>query len=310
MANIKKKKLKKAAHLVKAEEKWLIKEYYFLEKLKVNVKKKNHKAGEKLAHRMAVYEPRLEKAHKRVLNILEYLENMQPELYEQVNKIEVDIEIFRADVIKELSRFKGKLTRLFNKKDWEKLVNEVIIRLERDIRGWDVLDKKMSKLLEKNNERWFNHYYPEKRKDGYAKKYDSNPAKKILIQAILEISEMTKAGLFVKKSEKKALELFLSRKGDREHGRHSALKHDPYDNRDEYLHCSIESSNRITVTGPNRTGRLLIGEVNIRDGSIRILKKEFAGYGRTILEEYKDYVDYLHRKKIEKALEEKRKKAA
>lgn len=137
------KQIKKAIRLEKKEERWLLREYSYLDDLKGYVEKKDKEASERIAMRMGRYEYRLERVHKRVLEGLESLKTDMSEFAKEIEPLEKKINVFRADLVKEISRFVGEINDLIKKEQWDELSNRVIRQLEKDIRGWEILDNKI-----------------------------------------------------------------------------------------------------------------------------------------------------------------------
>lgn len=147
---VNKKPIKKAVKLEKKEKKWLLREYSYLDKLKKDVEKKDKKAAERLAIKMGQYEPRLERTHKKVLESLKSLkkEGLVGEVAKKFDSIEEKINVFRADIVKEISRYTGELKDLIKQEKWQELEDSIVKRLEKDIQGWIILDGKLIKFEE------------------------------------------------------------------------------------------------------------------------------------------------------------------
>jgi len=158
---------------VKKEEKWLLREYYHSEQFKTDLEEsqKNRSANRyKLASGILVNlgadQSRLDREHEKVLkkikdwkgDIIDELNHEEISGRDQFNSffsriegIEGDIEVFRADLTKNLSRFSGEITKKSIEKKPEETKEEVRKLIE-EIQGWVTLDKRLESIIEDMNE--------------------------------------------------------------------------------------------------------------------------------------------------------------
>ena len=142
--------IKRTERIEIKEEKRLIREYNYLNKLKEDIKKKNFTDAHRIAKKLEGYESKLERFHNRVLDSLEILksEGLTGDAAQKLDEIENDINLFREDIQKGISINDGKIETLINQNNWDELENYVIENLKQDIKTWLALDKKLIKLEE------------------------------------------------------------------------------------------------------------------------------------------------------------------
>jgi hypothetical protein len=132
------------------EERRLIKEYNYLNKLKQDILRKDFSDAHRIARKIESYELKLERFHNRVLDSIEILkeENLSKDTAEKLDKIENDIKLFRENLHEEISKKDGKIENLMTQNNWDELANYVIENLKEDIKIWIALDKKLIELEE------------------------------------------------------------------------------------------------------------------------------------------------------------------
>lgn len=125
------------------EERELLREYAYLNKLKEYVKSRNVTAAARIASRIQRYEMRLERTHRRVLRNLEELrtDDLDREALERIKRIEDDISFYLTDINSMASRNEARIVELVNTKEWEELEHFTIKNMKRDIRRWLEIDK-------------------------------------------------------------------------------------------------------------------------------------------------------------------------
>lgn len=142
--------LKRTERIEIKEEKRLIREYNYLNKLKEDIKKKNFTDAHRIATKLEGYESKLERFHNRVLDSLDILksEGLNGDTAQKLDEIENDINLFREDIQKGISINDGTIEALISQNDWDELANYVIENLKQDIKTWLALDKKLIELEE------------------------------------------------------------------------------------------------------------------------------------------------------------------
>jgi hypothetical protein len=162
-------KAKVALKAEEKEEKWLLNEYYYLERLKRKAKSKDENAGRSLARKLGRSERKLEVVHKKVLNLLHLLIIGYPKYSDKVKKIESSVNVFSADLKKELSALGGEVTQLIKDKKWDELADSVIAKIEKDIKGWEALDEEVVKLevklAKKEKKSFFGRFFGKKKSE-------------------------------------------------------------------------------------------------------------------------------------------------
>ena len=132
------------------EEKYLQREYHYLNKLHNDIIKKNKGAADKIIKRVESYGVKLERIHRRVFEALEALktEGHKGDVANKLQKIENEINYYREDFENKTSRDTRELEELINLQMWDEVVEYVINNLKQDIKTWLALDKKLIELEE------------------------------------------------------------------------------------------------------------------------------------------------------------------
>ena len=119
--------------------------------LEIDIRKKNKSAADKIVKKINSYGAKLERSHKRVLEALEALkaEEHTGDTANKLDKIESEINFYREDLEKKISRDTKEHNELIKLDMWDDLEKNVIQNLKRDIKGWLALDKKLIELEEK-----------------------------------------------------------------------------------------------------------------------------------------------------------------
>ena len=148
---IKNDDLRKTERIEIKEEKRLIREYNYLNRLKEDIKKKNIADAHRIAKKLEGYESKLENIHNRVLDSLKVLKSsdLNEDNAKYLDEIENDINLFLKDIKKGISIDDGKIEALVNQDDWDELTEYIIENLKQDIKTWLDLDKKLIELEKK-----------------------------------------------------------------------------------------------------------------------------------------------------------------
>jgi hypothetical protein len=130
------------------EERELLREYAYLNKLKRYVRERNKTAAAKIVNRIQRYEDRLERVHQRVLDNLEDLrrDNLPENGLERIQGIEVDVGYFMEDFRTMASRDEARLKEMVEDEMWEDLERYAIRCLKRDITRWLEIDRTLIDL--------------------------------------------------------------------------------------------------------------------------------------------------------------------
>lgn len=133
------------------EEAELIGEYSYLEALKKLVTPKDKTELERLERRIENHQARLERYHKRVLETIKALkkEGLVGDIAIKLDEIEDEIDFYRADLSKRISKDHDKFKRYIEGGRWDELGESVIENLQNDVQIWLELDQKLINLEEK-----------------------------------------------------------------------------------------------------------------------------------------------------------------
>lgn len=141
----KKNSLEQAEQLERREERRLLKEYSYLEKLKHEITQRNRFAATKLATKIRGFESKIERIHNRILETLKAVkaEGLERKDEKKLEQIEEDINLFKEDLKKRVSGYKSELNEYINQERWDELECCIIDNLKQDIKDWLSLDKKL-----------------------------------------------------------------------------------------------------------------------------------------------------------------------
>ena len=141
----KKNSLKKAEHLERREERRLLAEYAYLEKLKHEITQRNRSVSTKLANKIRGFESKIERIHTRILETLKTIkaEGLEQKDEKKLGQIEDEINLFKEDLKKRVSGYKSELNEFINQERWDELECCIIDNLKQDIKDWLSLDKKL-----------------------------------------------------------------------------------------------------------------------------------------------------------------------
>ena len=133
------------------EEAELIDEYSYLEALKKLVRQKDKNALDRLERRIELHQARLQRYHKRVLKTIKALkkEGLVGDIAAKLDEIEDEIDFYRTDLLKRISKDHNKFKRYIEEERWDELGESVIENLQNDIQLWLDLDQKLIDLEEK-----------------------------------------------------------------------------------------------------------------------------------------------------------------
>lgn len=141
----KKNSLKKAEQLERREERHLLKEYAYLEKLKHEITQRNRSVATKLANKIRGFESKIERIHNRILETLKAVkaEDLERKDEKKLGQIEEDINLFKEDLKKRVAGYKSELNEYIDQERWDELECCIIDNLKQDIKDWLSLDKKL-----------------------------------------------------------------------------------------------------------------------------------------------------------------------
>ena len=141
-------KIERMRELEVREERELLREYAYLNKLRHYVNERNVTAATKLATRIQRYEDRLERTHRRVMGYLEDMraDDMDPDAVEMMRRIEDDVAFYMMDINNMASVDEARLLELVDAEDWEELRHFTIKNLKRDIKRWLEIDRALIEL--------------------------------------------------------------------------------------------------------------------------------------------------------------------
>ena len=141
----KKNSLKKAEQLERREERRLLKEYAYLEKLKHEITQRNRSVATTLATKIRGFESKIERIHNRILETLKAVkaDGLERKDEKKLEQIEEDINLFKEDLKKRVSGYKSELNEYINQERWDELECCIIDNLKQDIKDWLSLDKKL-----------------------------------------------------------------------------------------------------------------------------------------------------------------------
>lgn len=133
------------------EEAELIGEYSYLEVLKKLVRQKDKTALDRLERRIELHQERLERYHKRVLETIKALkkEGLVGDIAVKLDEIEDEIDFYRTDLSKRISKDHDKFKKYIEEERWNELGQSVIENLQNDIQLWLDLDQKLITLEKK-----------------------------------------------------------------------------------------------------------------------------------------------------------------